>query len=962
MNCPYCGTAHPEPAKACRRCASKLPESRCKACKVSIEWESTYCDRCRPENDAEKESCPACGTLNDPEADYCERCGSPMAVITRVVTTGDGGEKLDPWRVYGVETTLVGRDDDLRVLHEMLDEVEASNALRLVLIAGKQGLGKSRLLAEFERRLENSFCNAVILRGVCREEVGGAFAVISRMLRTHFYIPDQAPPEMARRNLVDAVTLLVGERSEPVSRQLGELMGLPFPDKEEITEETVPRQREITAFKAVEAILRADARNNPLLFILDDVHLAPDATLRLLIHLIEALKDSPIFFVLSQLTGARRVIPPRTANIELELAPLSDYEVRRHITDTLRLADSIPDSLVENIVDAALGNPLAVEEILRIFIAEGIIDTRTEPWKIDVDRVDDIEMPTTMEATVEARLAGLTDEERRGLEMASCVGNLFWGKLLRCLDSVRLNANGELSEPWLALGADHRRPIDDVLESLERKDIIRRQPESRIPGEEEFFFKHRLERETLYRGLPPRVRQRYHRLVAQWMDNAVDSNSDGAAEFIARHYAQARCLRRAGEKFLSAGDDALRHHANRKAIELYVEALSCLTDAEINLKMRAFHDLGSVHELLGEHDQAMTYYQDMARYAWLIGDDAKGGAALNKIGRALRGLGRYDKSLEVFSRALHLFRKVEDERGVASTLDDLGKIHWIRGHQARALEYYLAALEMRRSLEDKRSIALSLSHIGSLKLERGDLRDAMVYFREALDLRKASKDRQGTASSYNDLAALCAEQGKYEKALPLYDEALVIAREIGFRGLEAAVLNNRGEALIALKRRPEARDHLLKARELAIQIGQRRVIFDTLRNLAKVAVSEANRKRALELIADALDIATELDSRTLIALAELTRAEVHAEYIFDPSLKEESAQEATSAFTRAIDFLTETGNDVHLANAMAAFGNFLVESGEVDDGRQNLEDAASIYARLKMSKHLGDTKKVLARI
>ncbi len=961
MNCPFCGTVHSEPTSRCRRCASPLPESLCEGCGISLEWGQTHCSLCAPELEAEEEldQCPACGAENHAEADYCAQCGSPMAVITRIVKLGDPDE-LDPWRVYGVETTMVGRDDELKKLTDTLDYVAQHSQAHLAMISGGEGLGKSRLVAEFERQLETAFSPTVILRGVCREEVSGAFAVISRMLRKHFYIPESASPDVARRGLSQAVQSLVGGDARHIVHHLGEVMGLGM-DDDEITNQVSPRDQETAAFRAIETVLRADASRNPILFILDDVHLASDTTLRLLMHLIEKLRDSPVFFVFTWLTGSRRVIPPRTAHVEIELKPLSDSEVRRHITDTLRLAESIPESLIESIVGAALGNPLAVEELLRILIAEAVIDTRQEPWKIDASRADQIEIPTTVEATVEARLKGLTAEERQALEMAACVGRIFWAELLRCLDGLRRRPESDGEKAWLEVDG-RKDPIDNVLESLERKDMVRRHPHSRIGTHEEYAFKHRLERETLYDNLSPRVRQRYHRFIAQWVERELTSLSDGAAEFVARHFVKARCLRRAAKYFLEAGDQARKHHANRKAIDLYLEALGCLSDADMDLKLRAFHDIGSVFELLGEHDQAMTYYRDMARYAWLLGDRGKGGAALNKIGRSLRGLGHYDEAIDRLERALKLFRRIGDERGVASTLDDIGKIHWIRGDQSRALEYYTAALEMRRSLDDRRSIALSLSHVGSLHSQRGDFREALALLKEALEIRKSIGDTQGAASSYNDLAGLCVDQGQYEKSLTLFDEALQMARDIGFRGLEAAALNNRGEALLALKRRDEARDHLLKAKDIAQQIGEQRVLFDVTRNLAHMAVSQADRTLALERIADALNIARRLGSKTLIALAELTRAEIHAEYIFDLSLRESSLKEAARGFERAVELFEETGNHVHRGQALLSLGNFLVEAGDVTRGKAVLQKAAAHFEGLGMKQRLAETQGTLSSL
>ena len=959
MQCPRCRTIHTEPAKQCRRCDTNLPQPRCKQCKATVDWGRSWCDRHQPEELRDDEICPACGVENDPEADYCADCGSPMAVITRVVNTSDGDEHPDPWRVYGVETSLIGRDKELADLEDMLKQAEQSSSCRVGFIAARHGLGKSRLLAEFERHLEASFSETAILRGVCRSEVGGAFSVISRMLRSRFYIGEDDDVAVARHRLFQAVDALVDDRGEQVARWVGKLIGLsPEDDPEETTGKANPRQMERSSFQALAELLRADARRNPLLLIFDDYHQASDPTRRLLRYLIEHLDDSPVFFVFAvdEADPETLGLPGEVADLQIELAPLSDAEVRRQVEDTLRLADDVPDTLVDHVVDAALGNPMAVEEMLRIFISEGIIDTRREPWQIDVDDIDELDLPTTVEETVAARLDGLTDAERRALEMAACVGTLFWDDLLRCLDRLRRNHQSRPDAPWME--AHLPEAIDAVVESLERKDMVRRQPESRIGVHVEYVFKHRLEREALYEEISIRTRKRYHRLIAQWLDRETDM--DSAAEFIARHYARAGCLRRAAHYYLRAGNHAQSHYANREAIDLYLEAMSCLTDADLELKMRACHDLGSVYALLGEHGHAETYFKDMARFAWLSGHRAKSGAALNKLGRTLREVGRYDDSLKHFNLALEQFRKADDERGVASTLDDIGKIHWVRGDQQQALEYYRASLQMRRKLDDDRSIALSLSHIGSLKLSVGKIAEASEDLHEALELRKKVGEPRGLAGSYNDFGGLCIQQGQFEEALPAFEKALELAQKVGVRGVECAVRNNIGETLMELKRRDEAREHLEEARRVAHEIGHRRVMFDVERNLAQLAVSEAERELALERIERAIEIARDLDSRSYIAIAEMTRARIHAEYVFDPSLKEESVQEATAAFRRAISLLSETGVDIQLARALSSFGHFLIESGNYEDAVAPLRRATRLFDALDMSDEKQETEQLLA--
>ncbi|MFU8805827.1 MAG: AAA family ATPase, partial [Bradymonadaceae bacterium] len=719
-----------------------MPEPTCDECKATVGWNEPLCEQCvQILEAADQTPCPSCGSLNDVSAEYCTSCGSPMAVITRVVTLSRARERepLDTWRVYGIETRLVGREEELVTLNAALNDAIKNDRTRVVSIEGSTGLGKSRLIDEFQRRIEASFSETVFLQAACRDEVGSAYSMFGRLLKNRFYIPEGGSPSMVRQKLEEAVRAIIdGDGSERVAHLVGYLIGLSFPDSPYIPK---PRdtegatQLDERCFEALEELLKADARRNPLVLIFEDLQYATLQSLRLIGHLTRFAVDSPIVFILSwnpeELLSSRNVgeLPVDTV---INLHPLSDDEVQSFVRDTLRKAAEVPVKVVEKIVESAHGNPLAVEEMLRILISEGVIDTRRQEWHIHGDRLKVVSLPTTVEETVQARLNTITADERIVLEMAACVGNVFWPRLVRSLYHLQIDQNEESINYWVDTTYDER--VEEILESLERKDMIRRHEGSWLRGHEEFYFKHRIERDAVYHGLSSRQQQRYHRLVAQWIDRNIDEDQvASASETIARHYDAARCLEHAAQRYIKAADYARSRYANQKAVELYTKGLAYLSDADIELKLDAFHDIGGVYDLLGEYDQALAYFREMLRYAWIFHDSAKGGVAYNKIGRAYRSLGEYDDALEHLQWALELFRSEADARGIASTLDDIGKIYWIRGLYDQAMQYFSAGLQLRRETGDARSIALSLNHLGSLKLQRGELRDAMVYFKEALE-------------------------------------------------------------------------------------------------------------------------------------------------------------------------------------------------------------------------------------
>lgn len=952
--CIYCGMANDPSHKHCQRCGALLP--------VSVEI---------PQADLERDEtpCPSCKAINTLSAEYCTSCGTPMAVVTRVVELHSRNERgpLETWRVYGIETRMVARHDEQAALFDLHKQSIQTNAPLFVGLKARAGLGKSRLLAEFRHKLDERFSEAVVLQAECRDVTSGPFSMFARLFKERFYIAEHEPPAVARRKLQEAVEALLGRSPETVriSHLMGHLLDLPFDEELRTTSDIDTTTLDRRSFDAVVQILTADASRSPLILMLEDVQIAPEPTLNLLKYLRKSLSEAPVMIIAAwnpQELPSSSPLEELGFDRTIELQQLSDEDVDAFVRQTLHKAEEIPPVLVEKIVESAHGNPLAVEEMLRLLIAEGTIDTRQSTWIIHANKIKKLKLPSTVEEAVRARLNALSEDERTFLAMASCVGDAFWPELMVSLMRMHKNAqrSGALGDHW----QDEREPeqLRELLESLERKDMIRRREDTMLPGIQELYFKHRLERKSIYQTLSGQLKQRYHRIIAQWLEQREQSLSERMAEFIGWHYDQARCLELAAKRYIEAAQYAKQRYANRKAIELYTRGLSYLSDADMHVKIRAFHDLGSVYDLLGEYDQALAYYREMLRYAWLLNDINKGGAALNKIGRAYRSLGEFEGALSCLSKALELFQEVKDTPGIASTLDDIGKVHWIRGRMEESLHHYDSALALRRELGDERSIALSLNHIGTLHLQRGSFREAMIYLREALELRRKIDDRQGVAESFNNLGILCMERGELDQSITLFKEALEVVQEIGYRALEGMLLNNLGESWLLKGDLTKAAPLLEQSLQVSEESGERRIIFDVLRNLGKISLKRGDRAQAITYMDEALDIAEELDSHTLQGLGYQNMADIHAHFVFDPEYGEESKQQADAYYRDGIELLKSSGSESQLGHCLSSYGNFLLEQNQIIQGKKQLELASEIFKRLEMRKFLDQTEQLIGEL
>lgn len=966
MNCIYCGYFHENPAEACERCGAELPDPTCQQCGTEVAWGVALCEQCEQmSQSADKTPCPSCGAMNNVSAEYCTSCGTPMAVITQIteLARSKDREPLQTWRVYGVETEMVGRDEPLERLDEGLSWTIREESPKVIGVTGETGIGKSRLLAEFQRYAEQQYADTVVMESAGRDDSSGPFSLFARLFKNRYYIGEDESPTLARKKFREAVASIVdGSKADRIARRVGHIIGVPIGDSTATNNSADGPDFDRKSVEAMAELLSADARENPIVMVLEDLQYAKSQSLRLLDRLMRSVDDIPILFVLSwnpKDLFYDQIVEELPVDERIGLKPLSDDEVETFVRQTLHRAGEVPGELVEQIVESAHGVPLSVEEMLRILISDGVIDTRKPQWEVHEERIGETELPTTVEETVRARLDALTADEREVLDMAACIGNAFWPEALRALFHLQADHDDELRDYWFGTEIDDR--LDELVESLERKDMVRRQDDSDLGNHEQLYFKHRIERRTVYGEIPGQTKQRYHRLIAQWLDRQVEEESGRAAEQIAEHYDKGHALDRAARMYIRAGTYARERFANEKAIDLFTKGLGYLSDADMALKLSAFHDLGSVYERRGEYDQALAYFREMLRYSWLINEPSKGGAALNKIGRAYRGLGEYDEALRHLERALDLFWNVSDLRGVASTLDDIGKIDWVRGEYDEALRYYSGGLQLRRETGDRRSIALSLSNIGSLKLQRGDLQDAMEYYREALELRSAIDDKQGVADSYNTLGALCLERGDTGDAITLFEEALEIAQNVGHRVMIASYLNNLGEAHLKAGDLDRAREYLMEAREAAERAGEKRVLFDVFRNLGSVALEGGEPESAHDSVEDALELAEELDSDSLRGLARLTMADVYAGW----SRRENGEALETRAernYRDSIELLREVGNRAKLGRCYSHYGNFLLDRGDAVQGKQNLERAREIFESLEIRKLREATEQAIHQV
>jgi class 3 adenylate cyclase len=435
------------------------------------------------------------------------------------------------------EVPMLGRVHEIAVLHRIFDGVVADRRPHLVTIIGEAGIGKTRLAGEFTKQLEHEGIR--VLRGRSLPYgVNTLYDAFTQHVKQFagIFASDDVPS--AEQKLAAAIGGLVGDaHADELTAHLELLIGLSTGD--EVAERQI-------LFLAARRFTESLASKQPAVLVFEDLHWADGGTLDLLEVLASRVRDVPLMFValarpdlLHARPGWGGGLPAFTA---LPLEALSEEDSRK-LAGLLVGADGLG---ADRVVETAEGNPLFIEEL-----AASVLERRG---------ADREALPTTIRELVSARLDALPNGERGVLLDAAVVGKTFWRGALE-----RINRESD--------------DLAEALDSLESRDLIRREPFSWIEREEQFTFKHMMIREVAYATLPRARRLKLHAAVAQFLEDATGSAA-ATATALAQHWRKAGEDALAVEYVLIAADQAGRGWAKDKAAALYGEALELIPAAD----------------------------------------------------------------------------------------------------------------------------------------------------------------------------------------------------------------------------------------------------------------------------------------------------------------------------------------------------------------------------------------------
>lgn len=806
--------------------------------------------------------------------------------------------------VEGIETRMIGREAELKLLQDALHLAMGDGERQMVTITGEAGVGKSRLLYEFENWGDLLPEQIYLFKGRASQEMQSMpYALIRDLFAFRFQIQDSDRASVVREKMERGISEALGEneQSQIKAHFVGQLLGFDFSDSPHLQGVLDDAQQlRDRALIYLSDYFKAMAARIPTRILLEDVHWADDSSLDVLNHLALTLPEQRLLIVCLTRPSLFKRRPHwgegQIFHTRLELRPLSERESRRLVEEILQKVERVPIALCELVVSGAEGNPFYVEELIKMFIEDDVIIKGEERWRVEPTRLTQVRVPPTLTGVLQARLDSLPLEERTIMQRASVVGRRFWDSaVVRISESAKRETGEKELHPELVEG------IPNVLAALRSKEMVFRQKTSAFAEAQEYIFKHAILREVTYESVLKRVRRVYHALVAEWLIEQSGERASECTGLIADHLEFAGRTEQAGIYLRRAGEQAAAQFANAEAVTYFSRALALTPETDTAGRYALLLARERVYDLQGKREaqtQDLAVLKELAQvlndgrkraevalrqahYAEVTGDypativaaqeaiclaqatqDVRGEAAgYRHWGVALRHQGDYEAARTQLERALRIAHEVGDRQGESRSLNNLGLISWSQGDPAGARVYFEQALRTFREIGFRQGEGVVLGNLGLVCARQGDFAGARAYFEQVLRTFREIGDRRNEGRGLENLGTVSAEQGDLAGAKAYFEQSLAIKREIGNRPGESHVLGNLGSVSAEQGDYAGARAYCEESLRIYREIGDRQGEGDQLCNLGLFFHHLGDDGAAREYSQQALLIAREIGNR-----------------------------------------------------------------------------------------------------
>ena len=738
--------------------------------------------------------------------------------------------RLRAMGIEGVETRMIGREIELRLLQEALTLTLEDGDTQVVTVVGEAGVGKSRLLFEFSNWTDIMEQTVWFFQArATQPSMLQPYSLTRDLFSFRFQILDSDPLSVVHEKFVKGVEKFMGAGSERKASFIGQLVGFDFTSKPEVKAALADGDSfRRVAQEYLGELFTGASRMNPVMIHIEDIHWADDRSLDLINNLVRDNTNLPLFVLCMARPSLYERRPQwgegQRFHERIQLEPLSQLSSRRLVRELLKNVPEVPAMLRDLVVDRADGNPFYIEELIKALIDDRVILKGEGAWSVDTTRLSTVRVPATLTGVLQARLDTLPQQLSQLLQRASVAGRIFW-------DAAAIR----MSEQTAGLTADE---VQGMLENLRDREMILQREESGFAGTVEYVFRHAILRDVTYDTVIPRQRRALHKLMGDWLIEVGGERAGEHTLLVAEHYARAEEASLAATQLARAAERALRLAAYDEAGTLLQRARE-MVSGEGHETQRVEIDLlrADVESLRGDYARANEIMKPALAEARLAKSPVLQAKLLGQLGRVAGWLGDMTGSRAYLEEALKFARAANDTSSLIFTLRQMGNLI-VLTEPKQALGYHQESVELARRAGDRHSEATGLNSLAIGYALDDDLPKAESFYIQALEINRALRDRSSEAMVLGNLAGVHASVGQLERAEREARDSVAICNEIGSPGIRWTGEATLAEVYLRMHRLQEALEWIRAASATMRQVGVPLTAIPLLYGIAKIQAGD----------------------------------------------------------------------------------------------------------------------------
>jgi len=858
-------------------------------------------------------------------------------------------------RLSGLKADLIGRKAEMTQLFDAIAQLKEGTG-SIISISGEAGTGKSRLVEEFKDSINLFEIQWLDGHAYAYSQNMPYFLLIDFLNRV-FDIEEGDAADTVRNKIESGIRDLLGNR-EDVLPYIGSLFSVQYSGMNEIS----PELWKSCLQKAVHEIISGLARKRPTVICLEDLHWVDPSSVELLQYVMTYFRPTVLLLCIHRppFSFFSRHEPSDERKIyhELKLKDFSPSDAETMVGSLLK-TETIPTELKTFIQDKIEGNPFYLEEVVNSLIESEMLRRDDGFWTV-TGPITHVDIPSTLQGVISARLDRLDNMSKRVLQEASVMGRAFIYNILKRITELE----------------EH---LDESLRRLETFELIRLR--ARKP-DEEYIFKHALTQEVIYKSLLRKKRRAIHERIAFVIEDLFADRLSEFYEILAFHFTEGQSLFKALDYLIKSGEKSFGRYSLGEAHQYYKEAFELLSNGSIpkdkqeRLIIALLNKWAMVYNQRGDYGRLIDLLKDHECLAETVDDKEQTGLFYGWLGWALRQREKLNESYQYLKKSLAIGEEINSHKviGYASawltqTCSDLGLLE-------EAIIYGESAQEMSELLEsDQLFFQFCMFGLGLAHYFRGQKKKADEVGEILLNYGKDKSDIRSTAMGHNIVGLGNLTAGEFSAATGCFHEAIRISLDPMISCLSMFLL---GMSYLSDNRLQEAEATFEEVIKFNDDFGLEAIGTSAEALQGIVFIARGKLGRGVKMTENTKQIWLENGSKYRYATLEYLLGNLYLKIILGDGRNKLSflskniaffirsvpvaAGKAEAHFNNAINIAAEIGAKAVLGRAQLDLCLLHRAKGRTDRARQCIEDAIMVFEQCEADGYLTQAQEILSQL